>query len=142
MERFIKGDVVVIPFPFSDLSQYKKRPALVIANLEGEDLILCQITSKYKKDKYSINLNKSDFREGNLKIDSFIRPNKIFTAHKDLILYKVGHIKKEKNMEVFFKKRNIHYGLSDNCEKETYIEVKKNENSKYARFIKTIQNRC
>ncbi len=49
---------------------------------------------------------------------------------------------KEKNMEVFFKKRNIHYDLSDNCEKETYIEVKKNENSKYARFIETIQNRC
>ena len=56
MEKFIKGDVVVIPFPFSDLSGRKKRPALVISNLEGYDLILCQITSKNIKDKYAIDL--------------------------------------------------------------------------------------
>lgn len=45
MAGFVKGDVVVVPFPFSDLSQSKRRPALVIANLQGNDLILCQITS-------------------------------------------------------------------------------------------------
>lgn len=38
MEKFIKGDVVVIPFPFSDLSQSKRRPALVVANLKGDDI--------------------------------------------------------------------------------------------------------
>ena len=54
MERFVKGDVVVIPFPFSDLSASKKRPALVLASLEGDDLILCQITSEARFDKYSI----------------------------------------------------------------------------------------
>jgi len=36
----VKGDVVVIPFPFSDLSQSKRRPALVVATLEGDDVIL------------------------------------------------------------------------------------------------------
>jgi mRNA interferase MazF len=41
MERFVKGDVVVVPFPFSDLTQAKRRPALVIAELEGNDSILC-----------------------------------------------------------------------------------------------------
>lgn len=41
----MKGDVVVVPFPFSDLTQAKWRPALVISALEGDDLILCQITS-------------------------------------------------------------------------------------------------
>ncbi len=46
MERFVKGDVVVVPFPFSDLNRAKRRPALVIAELEGDDLILCQITSQ------------------------------------------------------------------------------------------------
>ena len=45
MARFVRGDVVVIPFPFSDLSQAKRRPALVLAELEGNDRILCQITS-------------------------------------------------------------------------------------------------
>ena len=45
MEKFVKGEVVVIPFPFSDLTQAKRRPALVVTRLEGDDLILCQITS-------------------------------------------------------------------------------------------------
>ena len=52
MAKFVKGDIVVIPFPFSDLSQSKRRPALVIARLEGNDAILCQITSKTIKDIY------------------------------------------------------------------------------------------
>jgi len=54
MEKFIKGDVVVIPFPFSDLTQSKRRPALVIAVLHGDDIILCQITSKNVTDEYAI----------------------------------------------------------------------------------------
>jgi mRNA interferase MazF len=44
MEKFVKGDVVVIPFPFSDLSASKKRPALVVSNITGDDIILCQIS--------------------------------------------------------------------------------------------------
>ena len=49
MERFVKGDVVVVPFPFSDLTQAKRRPALIIAELEGTDLIFCQ---KYSGKNY------------------------------------------------------------------------------------------
>jgi len=54
MAKFIKGDVVVIPFPFSDLTQTKRRPALVISALEGDDVILCQITSRTSRDNYAI----------------------------------------------------------------------------------------
>jgi mRNA interferase MazF len=46
MAKFVKGDIVVIPFLFSDLTRAKRRPALVIVSLEGNDAILCQITSK------------------------------------------------------------------------------------------------
>lgn len=46
MAAFVKGDIVIVPFPFSDLSQSKRRPALVVAKLTGDDLILCQITSQ------------------------------------------------------------------------------------------------
>ena len=100
MEKLVKGDVVVLPFPFSDLSASKKRPALVIATLEGEDLILCQITSQLRQDKYSIVLINSDFKQGNLKVESNIRPNKLFTADKSLIQYKIGSIKDKKLKEV------------------------------------------
>ncbi len=64
MAGFVRGDVVVVPFPFSDLTQAKRRPALVIATLEGDDVILCQITSKTVRDSYSIALEESDFERG------------------------------------------------------------------------------
>jgi mRNA interferase MazF len=86
MEKFVKGDVIVIPFPFSDLTATKKRPALVLADLKGDDIILCQITSKHIKDGYAVSLTKSEFISGSLPIDSYIRPNRIFTADKNIII--------------------------------------------------------
>lgn len=100
MEGFVKGDVVVVPFPFSDLSQAKKRPALVIANLKGDDLILCQITSQKVKDSYAITITSKDFESGSLKQTSNVRPNRIFTADQSIILYKIGSLKKRKIEDV------------------------------------------
>ena len=77
METFMKGDIVVFPFSFSDLSSTKKRPALVISVFGRNDLLLCQITSQIKPDSYSTNLNDSDFKTGNLNLPSFIRSNKL-----------------------------------------------------------------
>ena len=92
----MKGDVVVIPFPFSDLSSSKKRPALVLATLKGNDIVLCQITSEARFDEYSIELKENDFKKGKLNINSMIRPNKLFTADSSLIQYKVGLLKESK----------------------------------------------
>ena len=99
MERFVKSDVVVIPFPFSDLSDSKRRPALVLANLKGYDIILCQITSQTVKDYYAISLTSKDFDRGELKQNSNIRPNRLFTADKKIILYKIGKINQKKHNE-------------------------------------------
>lgn len=63
MAKFVKGDVVVVPFPFSDLTQSKRRPAIVISALDGDDLILCQITSQSIKDNYAILLNDKDLKQ-------------------------------------------------------------------------------
>ncbi|MFH0966835.1 MAG: type II toxin-antitoxin system PemK/MazF family toxin [Methanobacteriota archaeon] len=92
MGLFVKGDIVVIPFPFSDLRQVKRRPALVIANVTGNDLILCQITSKYHDDTWSIPLYPSDMNSGILKELSYIRPDKLFTADVSMIQYALGHV--------------------------------------------------
>ena len=100
MEGLVKGDVVVLPFPFSDLSASKRRPALVVAQGEYGDVILCQITSKPKRGAESVEVRDKDFQEGKLKITSYIRPRKIFTADLGLILYRIGRIKKEKAGEV------------------------------------------
>ena len=100
MGRPVKGDIVRIPFPFSDLSGTKHRPALVIASMKGDDIILCQITSKSYGDPYSLLLETRDFVKGSLPQTSFIRPNKIFPADFSIITGIVGHISLEKIDEV------------------------------------------
>ena len=100
MGGFVKGDIVVLNFPFSDLSGAKRRPALVLADLMGNDLILCQITSIATKDIYAIQIEEEDYINGTLKTESVIRPNKIFTADKSLILYVACTIGNEKANKV------------------------------------------
>ncbi len=103
MAKFVKGDVVVIPFPFSDLSQSKRRPAVIVSVLPGNDLILCQITSQKIRDSFSISLDDDDFEDGSLKQPSNIRPNRIFTADNSIILYKIGSVTKTKIFSVINK---------------------------------------
>lgn len=100
MEPLVKGDVVILPFPFSDLSAAKKRPALVLTAFKNNDLILAMITSKEKNDGYSISLEDGDFLEGSLDMPSNIRPNRLFTAHKSIISYTRGKINQGKMNEV------------------------------------------
>lgn len=96
MAEFVKGDIVVLPFPFTDLSTSKRRPAVILSNIKGADYIMLQITSKNVKDDYSIPLLQADFSAGSLQQDSNIRPNKIFTLDGKLILYKIGHMNDSK----------------------------------------------
>lgn len=64
MEGFVKGDIVVLPFPFSDLSGSKRRPAMVLADLPGDDILLCQITSQAIRSPEAILITKDDFISG------------------------------------------------------------------------------
>jgi mRNA interferase MazF len=95
MAKFVKGDIVVVPFPFSDLTQSKRRPALVLSELSGDDRILCQITSQSIHDEYAIALDDTGFETGGLHLKSNVRPNRIFTCDSAIILYAIGHLKSE-----------------------------------------------
>jgi len=96
VEKPVAGEVVVIPFPQTDLAVGKRRPALVLVSLEGDDLILCQVTSKAKSDAYAIPLDANDFSTGSLRQSSYVRPNRLFTVHKSVVLYSVGVIALQK----------------------------------------------
>ena len=100
MERLSVGDIVFVRFPFSDLSQYKLRPALVLAKMERNDCILCQITSKSYHDEKAIMLQQDCFVSGNLIKTSFIRPAKLFTANISIIEKNIAHIKPEIRKQV------------------------------------------
>lgn len=97
MGRFVKGDVVVLPFPFSDLSATKKRPALVIATASPhDDVILCMITSRNTTDINAVPFTRSDFAGGSLPRDGNIRPNRLFTADANIILRTAGRLSPNK----------------------------------------------
>lgn len=86
------GEVVLIQFPFSDLSRAKLRPAVCLADAGRNDWVLCQITSNAYGDSLAIPLSDSDFSVGGLKCDSHARPGKLFTAHERLIVNSVGKL--------------------------------------------------
>ena len=88
----MKGEVIVLPFPFSDLSQFKKRPALVVSAPTGNDLILCEITTRKPTDAWAVFLPRNDFAQGSIRQDSYVRPNKLFTIDNSRVLYKAGRI--------------------------------------------------
>ena len=101
MGSFTRGEVVLFPFPYTDLTNRKLRPCLVISEDMQDDIILCQITSKkISKDIYSVELRKNETRNGSLMIDSYIRSNMIFTAIKKQIVRKLCSINDEKYNEV------------------------------------------
>lgn len=91
---------MVAPFPYSDFSQVKIRPTLIIAVLSGNDLMLCEITTQPVRNQYVIPLNNTDFLSGGLSQDSNIRPEKITTIERRLVRYKVGRLKPGKVEEV------------------------------------------
>jgi mRNA interferase MazF len=107
MERFVRGDVVVVPFPFTDLTQTKRRPALVLTNLQGSDLILCQITSQASRGRSAIALGLDDFRDGSLNRISNVRPDRLFTADQAIVLYRAGGLSDEKIAEILAQVRAI-----------------------------------
>ena len=100
MEAPAARAVVLVRIPFSDLSRAKLRPALVLAAVAHGDFLCCQITSKPYADPRAIMLADSDFASGGLARVSFVRPGKLFTAHRSLIERTVGWLKPEAHQRV------------------------------------------
>lgn len=84
------GAVVLVPFPFSDLSQSKLRPAIVLADAGKGDWILCQVTSNSYADARAVKLTDDSFTTGSLRMLSYARPAKLFTANRSLFVAHVG----------------------------------------------------
>ena len=85
-----KGSVVLVPFPFSDLSQAKLRPAVVLADAGKGDFVLCQVTSNPYGDPRAVEVLEADFVSGSLERTSYARPGKLFTASARLITGEAG----------------------------------------------------
>ncbi len=96
MGAFTAGQVVIVHFPLSDLTASKLRPAVVLSEAGRGDWILCQITSKSYGDPKALEVGNADFTSGSLRVTSFVRPGKLFTAHASLVASSVGELRSEK----------------------------------------------
>jgi mRNA interferase MazF len=105
MVKPVAGEIVVIPFPRTDSG--KRRPAFVIADLPGADLILCQITSRAHSDAYSVPLDSGDCERGELPQPCFIRPQRLFSVEHHVILHSVGKVNSGKLDEVLKRAREF-----------------------------------
>ena len=90
------GSVVLVRFPFSDLSASKPRPAVVLAGVDRDDWILCQITSNPYADTRAVEIADSDFAAGNLMRTSYARPGKLFSANTALMQRVAGSLTEAK----------------------------------------------
>ena len=89
------GAVILVRFPFSDLSQSKLRPAVVLVHADRGDWIRCQITSKPYGDVRAVQITDADFANGGLRLVSYARPAKLFTAHQSLFSAQAGKLQAE-----------------------------------------------
>lgn len=90
-----KGTVVLIPFPFTDLSGQKVRPALVLhASLRGEDCIVVFISSQKKKKENPFDIPVGASPSNGLKTDSVIKVDKIATLQKKSVLGELGKLER------------------------------------------------
>ena len=86
------GDVVLMDFPYSDLSGSKLRPAVVLAVLDRADVIACQITSQAGLRPEQVQLSSRDFTRGGLPMTSYAMPGKLFTANASVVQRRVGRL--------------------------------------------------
>ncbi len=94
-----QGEIVLIPYPFSDLSVIKQRPVLILSNSiynsKTEDIVVCGITSNIKDSEYSVLLENKNLVNGNLPIKSRIKADKLFTLKNSLIKKRIGKVEQE-----------------------------------------------
>ncbi len=94
------GTVVLVRFPFSDLSRSKLRPAVVLADTGRSDWILCQVTSQSYTDPTAVEITNDDLTNGSFRKDSYARPGKLFTANAAIMTKEIGELKSEKLEEI------------------------------------------
>ena len=101
------GDIVLTPFPFTDLSQSKVRPAVVLANVGMSDWILCEITTSTRLRFRVIDIGLGDMRIGSLRVGSRARTDRIATLNESLFLRTIGRLNDPKFDEILAAVRGL-----------------------------------
>ncbi len=108
-----QGSLVLVPFPFTDLSATKKRPALVVSpnwfNRTYEDVVLAAVTSDVStlQEEIEVPFAQRDLSFGSIPRESLIKATKLFTCHRDMVLKEVATLSRKKLAEVLERLREF-----------------------------------
>ena len=94
------GDLVLAPFPYTDLSEVKIRPAVVLADVGMYDWILCEITSSIQMRAQHIPITQADLAMGRIRRDSWARPDRLTTLNERVFHRTLGRLTDTKLAEV------------------------------------------
>ena len=100
-----KADIILIPFPFTDLTGNKLRPAIVLIEI-GQDLTICFITTQLKWEELT-DIELLPTKYNGIKKPSLIRLSKIATVDKSLAVGKLGELQKNKMEELYSKLKRL-----------------------------------
>ena len=94
--KYKQGDIILLPFPYTDLSNTKQRPAVIISkdDINKQNYIVAKITSVIRGDRFSFLIDSSDI-DRELKYQSEVRTNEVFTVSPGIIIKKFASFKKE-----------------------------------------------
>ncbi len=102
---FNQREIILIPFPYFDLSGNKKRPALILSNKEynikNNNLICCMMSSSTNNLNRGIVLENNNLEFGKLPKKTAVMPSKLFTPDKKIIIKSFGKIEKTKSEEIW-----------------------------------------
>ena len=108
-------DIILVPFPYSDMSQVKKRPSIIVSNhyynSKNMDVICCAVTSNPKNYDKSVEIVNEDLDNGELKYDSRVKPTKISTLDKRIIIKKLAQLNIAKSKEIV---ENLNHSIEIN----------------------------
>ena len=101
------GDVVLAPLPFTDLSEIKVRPAVVLADVGTQDWVLCQRTSKSPARDRHMSIGPNDMKRGRLRFRSWVRPDRLYTVNERVFRRTIGRLSVAKHTEITIAVRGL-----------------------------------
>ncbi len=111
MTHYKRGEIVLVPFPFTDLSGRRQRPALVVSpdGFHPEDLVVCAITSRLPQQlsPWELPLDSLDLVDRRLARPSVVQVGKLFTLHHSLVRARFGALLPLKRAEVMERLRAL-----------------------------------
>ena len=94
------GDVVIAPFPYTDFTDFKRRPVLVVSDVGPRDSIVCEITGNAHGRPGDIAITQQDMQAGSLRADSWVRPGHLHTMDRNLFGRTVGRLSGAKQAQI------------------------------------------